>query len=127
MCIIVLVKEYLNMTDEEQLAMALQMSLQAESQDMETDDIDAGEPGPSQEANSESREFEELAEDPEFLEVFFQWLVLIKLFVIYRKLYATLKVSIHNMLFRFTKCLKRKKPNSLTKHLKIKKLRKHLK
>jgi len=67
---IIFVKEYLDdMTDEEQLAMALQMSLQAESQEMETDDIDTGGPGPSQDANSESQEFDKLAEDPEFLEV----------------------------------------------------------
>jgi len=32
----------------------------------------------------------------------------------YRKLYEILKVLTHSMLFRFMKCLKRKKPNSLT-------------
>lgn len=70
----VFVKEYLDdMTDEEQLAMALQMSLQSDAQAMETDSTDAGQqPGTSQEANSESlgnSEIEQLAENREFLQV----------------------------------------------------------
>ena len=62
------------MTDEEQLAMALQMSMQSDAQAMETDNIDAEQqPGASEEANSESQEnaeFEELAENREFLQVY---------------------------------------------------------
>ena len=63
---------YDDMTDEEQLAMALQMSLQAESQDMETDGNTVEEPSTSQEASGESQEnaeFDELAENREFLQV----------------------------------------------------------
>lgn len=76
-CILFVVKEYLDsMTDEEQLAMALQMSMQSDAQAMETDDVDTVEqPGTSQEGNSESQEnaeFEELAENREFLQVFFK-------------------------------------------------------
>lgn len=63
-------KEYYEeMTDDEQLAMALQMSLQSDSQAMETD---GGGPGTSQQANAEAQEdteFEELAENREFLKV----------------------------------------------------------
>ena len=67
-------ESYEDMTDEEQLALALQMSLQADAQAMETDDVDAEQqPGTSQEANSEfqeNAEFDELAENREFLQVF---------------------------------------------------------
>ena len=66
------VKEYLDeMTDDEQLAMALQMSLQAGGQAMETDDVDTGEqPGTSQQADAESEEnAEQLAKNREFLQV----------------------------------------------------------
>lgn len=71
---LVFVKDgYDDLTDEQQLAMALQMSLQAESQAMETDDIDTDQqPGTSQEANTESQEnaeFDALAENREFLQV----------------------------------------------------------
>ena len=56
------------MTDEEQLAMALQMSLQSESRAMETDDVNAEQqPGTSQAENNE--EFDELAQNREFLQV----------------------------------------------------------
>ena len=74
MCLLFVVKEYDDMTDEEQLAMALQMSMQSDAQAMETDGVDAEQqPGTSQEANSESQEnaeFDELAENREFLQVF---------------------------------------------------------
>lgn len=64
------VKDFDDMTDEEQLAMALHMSLQSDSQAMETEDVDGEQqPGTSQEANSEAQEFDELAENREFLQV----------------------------------------------------------
>lgn len=68
-----LLKEFDDMTDEEQLAMALQMSLQSEAQAMETDDVDAGQqPSTSQAGNNEAQEnaeFDELAQNREFLQV----------------------------------------------------------
>ena len=73
LCLLFVVKEYLDeMTDDEQLAMALQMSLQADGQAMETDDVDTGgQPGTSQQAEAESEEnAEELAKNREFLQVF---------------------------------------------------------
>lgn len=75
MDLLFIVKEYYDeMTDEEQLAMALQMSMQSDAQAMETDNTDAEQqPSTSQEANSESQEnaeFEELAENREFLQVY---------------------------------------------------------
>lgn len=61
-----------DMTDEEQLAMALQMSLQSEAQAMETDDVDGGQqPSTSKEENNEAQEnaeFDELAQNREFLQ-----------------------------------------------------------
>ena len=65
------VKDYDDMTDEEQLAMALQMSMQSDAQAMETDNVDAEQQsGTSQEVNEENAEFEELAENREFLQVY---------------------------------------------------------
>ena len=63
-----------DMTDEEQLAMALQMSLQSEAQAMETDDVDGGQQPSttSKEENNEAQEnaeFDELAQNREFLQV----------------------------------------------------------
>ena len=61
------------MTDEEQLALALQMSMQADVQEMETDSAAMSTSAQaSSEPTQENAEFDELAENQEFLEV---WLL----------------------------------------------------
>ena len=82
--IVIMLKEcFDDMTDEEQLAMALQMSLQSEAQAMETDDVDAGQqPSTSKEENNEAQEnaeFDELAQNREFLQVWLaNWSLLLQ-------------------------------------------------
>ncbi|XP_065919582.1 26S proteasome non-ATPase regulatory subunit 4-like [Dysidea avara] len=60
-----------NMTDEEQLALALEMSMQGDVQEMETDSAGASSSAQkttSEPASQENPEFDELAENQEFLE-----------------------------------------------------------
>ena len=60
------------MTDEEQLALALEMSMQGDVQEMETDSAGASSSAQkttSEPASQENPEFDELAENQEFLEV----------------------------------------------------------
>jgi len=62
------------MTDEEQLALALQMSMQTDIQEMETDSAAAttsAQETANEAASQENTDFDELAENQEFLEVRF--------------------------------------------------------